>query len=143
MTAKEFLQSIRMERMEVDHLSDLLEELRTSLLPSAIRYDKIDVQVSLPDDPMAETYAKIEEVETKIRDHLTGLVKKYDQAANMILQLEKTEHRQVLQLYYLSSSRVKWHDVADKMFLSEQRIYQLHGDAIKEAEKIMAKSIVN
>ena len=65
MTAKEFLQSIRMERMEVDHMSDMLEELRTSLLPSAIRYDKIDVQVSLPDDPMAETYAKIEEVETR------------------------------------------------------------------------------
>ena len=135
MTAKEFLQSIRMERMEVDHMSDRLEELRTSLLPSAIRYDKIDVQVSLPDDPMAETFAKIEEIETQIRDHLTGMVDKYNRAVALILQLEKSEHRQVLQAYYLDPAHPKWQQVADRLGYSEQHIFRLHNDAIEQLEK--------
>ena len=135
MTAKEFLQSIRMERMEVDHMSDMLEELRTSLLPSAIRYDKIDVQVSLPDDPMAETFAKIEEIETQIRDHLTGMMDKYNQAVALVLQLEKSEHRQVLQAYYLDPAHPKWQQVADRLGYSEQHIFRLHNDAIEQLEK--------
>ena len=135
MTAKEFLQSIRMERMEVDHLSDLLEELRTSLLPSAIRYDKIDVQVSLPDDPMAETYAKIEEVETKIRDHLSGLIEKYNKAMTMVLNLDKSEHRQVIQAYYLNPSHPKWSEVADYLGYSEPQIFRFHNEAIELLQK--------
>jgi DNA-directed RNA polymerase specialized sigma subunit len=135
MTAKEFLQSIRMERMEVDHMSDMLEELRTSLLPSAIRYDKIDVQVSLPDDPMAETFAKIEEIETQIRDHLTGMMDKYNRAVALVLQLEKSEHRQVLQAYYLDPAHPKWQQVADRLGYSEQHIFRLHNDAIEQLEK--------
>ena len=136
MTAKEFLQSIRMERMEVDHMSDMLEELRTSLLPSAIRYDKVDIQVSLPEDPMAETYAKIEEVETKIRDHLSGLVEKYNRAVSMILQLEKTEHRQIIQRYYLGTDHPKWYQVAEQMGYSEQHTFRLHNEAMELLQNI-------
>ena len=127
---KSFLQSIRSERLEIEYLSNLVEELRTSLLPSAIRYDKISVQTSPDPDPMTDIIAKIDKYEQKIRQNLEALISRYNEATELVMSLDKTEHRQVLYLYYLSQTRLTWINVADKMDYSEQRIYQLHNEAI-------------
>lgn len=129
-SVKAYLQSIRSARMEIDYLSDKVEELRTSLLPSGIRYDKINVQTSPDGDQMTSILCKIEDYEAKIRELLQVLLDDYNGAAEMIMTLEKSEHRQVLWIYYLDKDRPKWPEVAQRMQYSEQRIYQLHNDAI-------------
>lgn len=134
-SVKTYLQSIRSARMEIDYLSDKVEELRTSLLPSGIRYDKINVQTSPDGDQMTDIFCKIENYEGKIKELLQVLLDDYNGAAEMIMTLEKSEHRQVLWIYYLDKDRPKWPEVARRMQYSEQRIYQLHNDAITILER--------
>lgn len=134
MTAKEYLQRIRSERLEVVQLQETVDELIYSLLPSGIRYDTLKVQTS-PDDQMARVMAEVDEYERRIREHLSKLVDRQNVAFSYVSALEKSDYRQVLTLYYLTGERLTWHQVADKMDLSEQRIYQLHNEAIEELEK--------
>lgn len=135
-SVKGYLQSIRSERMEINYLQDKIDELRTSLLPSGIRYDKINVQTSPESEPMLDVLERINECEKKIRQHLQTLLDDYQNAIDLIMQLEKSEHRQVLHLYYLNENRLKWPDVAETMGYSEQRIYQLHNEAIDILERL-------
>lgn len=134
MTAKTYLQKIRSERLEVVQLQETVDELIYSLLPSGIRYDTLKVQTS-PDDQMARVMAEVDEYERQIREHLQKLIERQNIAFAHIGALERSDFRQVLTLYYLTGERLTWHQVADKMDLSEQRIYQLHNEAIEELEK--------
>lgn len=134
MTAKTYLQKIRSERLEVVQLQETVDELIYSLLPSGIRYDTLKVQTS-PDDQMARVMAEVDEYERQIREHLQKLIERQNMAFAHIGALERSDFRQVLTLYYLTGERLTWHQVADKMDLSEQRIYQLHNEAIEELEK--------
>ena len=138
MTAKEYLQKIRSERLEIVQLQETIDELKYSLLPSGIRYDTLKVQTS-PDDSMSRVMAEVDEYERKIREHLSRLVDRQNVAFAYVGALEKSDHRLILTLYYLAGERLTWHQVADKMALSEQRIYQLHNDAIDELEKIWSE----
>jgi len=138
MTAKEYLQKIRSERLEIVQLQETIDELKYSLLPSGIRYDTPKVQTS-PDDSMSRVMAEVDEYERKIREHLSRLVDRQNVAFAYVGALEKSDHRLILTLYYLTGERLTWHQVADKMALSEQRIYQLHNDAIEELEKIWSE----
>lgn len=140
MTAKEYLQRIRSERLEIVQLQESIEELAYSLLPSGIRYDAIKVQTS-PDDAMSRVAAQIDKYERKIREHLAQLLDRQNTAYTYIAMLERSEHRQILTLYYLSGDRITWHQVAEKMAFSEQRIYQLHNDAVDELQKIWPESL--
>ena len=72
MTAKEYLQRIRSERLEIVQLQETVDELIYSLLPSGIRYDTLKVQTS-PDDPMVRVMSEVDEYERKIRQHLSKL----------------------------------------------------------------------
>ena len=137
---KSFLQSIRNTRREIEYFSDMVEELRTSLLPSAIRYDKDRVQTSPEADPMTDILEKVAVYEQKIRDHLQYLLDDYNFASELIMQLERPEYRQVLHHYYLDSSRPKWAQVAEKMGYTEQRVYQIHNDAIDELDRSWRKN---
>lgn len=135
MTAKEYLQTIRSERLEIIQLQETIDELTYSLLPSGIRYDSVKVQTS-PDDSMARIVARISEYEARIKNHLGELVEKQNVSFSNISQLDNSEYRLVLTLYYLNGDRLTWHQVADRMAYSERRIYQLHNEAIEELEKI-------
>ena len=61
---KTFLNRIRDEKKELIHLRLHKEDVRLSLLPGAIQYDKDRVDVS-PDDPMLRMIQKLEKVEEK------------------------------------------------------------------------------
>lgn len=138
---KTYLQSIRSKRMEIKHLNDMLEELQTSLLPSGIRYDKVNVQHSVNPDPNLDVLEKIGKYEAKIRANLAELLEDYNAAYEMIMELERPEHRQVLYLYYLRSERITWETIAQEMKYSEQRIYQLHNEAIDILEQETRKRL--
>lgn len=135
MSAKECLRKIRAERLEIEQLSEQIEELKYSLLPSGIQYDKIKVQTS-PDDMMIRIAAEIDTYERQIRQHLEKMIARQNMAIKFVGALEKSEYRQVLILYYLSATRLTWPQVASMMQFSEQRIYQLHNEAMAELESI-------
>lgn len=139
MGAKQYLRQIREERLEIEQLYDRIEELNWSLLPSGIRYDTIRVQTS-PDNQLEEICSKIDLCERSLCDHLAKLVDRYNKAVGYVNRLDKSEHRQVLTLYYLSKDRPTWEQVAREMGYSDRRVYDIYNDAIAELEKIWPKS---
>ena len=62
---RELLQSVRAEKLEIVILREQIEELKMSLLPGAIRYDKDKVQTS-PDDQMSAVMEKVDDYERKL-----------------------------------------------------------------------------
>ena len=130
---KTYLQEVRNERLEIRQLEERIEELRMSLLPSAIRYDKPQIQTS-PEDPMLKIEAEISELEDDLREKLGRLVRRYRGAVRLISRLESSIHRSVLWEYYLNSDKPTWDVVADKMGYSKERLYQLHAEAIDRLE---------
>ena len=138
MDVKSYLQEIRNERLEIRQLQDRIDELRMSLLPSAIRYDKPNVQKS-PDDQLAKIEGEINEIEMQLRDKLEALVERYNVAQWCIGMIQSSTHRQVLYEYYLNADRPSWDQVARKMDYTSDRVYQLHREALKKLEEIFEK----
>lgn len=136
MEAKEYLQEIRQERLEINQLQERINELKMSLLPGAIRYDKPNVQTS-PDDNMLRVEAKVDEIERKLKDKLETLCNRYDNAVRYIGLLDASNHRLVLYEYYLSADRPSWEQVGRKLGYSTDRIYQLHREAINQLNQIL------
>jgi hypothetical protein len=102
---RELLQSVRAEKLEIVILREQIEELKMSLLPGAIRYDKDKVQTS-PDDQMSAVMEKVDDYERKLKHRLLSLLDKQSQASELIMELDDSLQRQVLQLYYLDKDRL-------------------------------------
>lgn len=143
MSAEEYLSEVRNEWAEIRQLEERLEDAQSRMFPGAIRYDAVRVQTS-PENKMEETYSKVDMCERKLRDKLQQLLERYDTAMDYVNRLEKSEHRQVLRLYYLSQYRddkgriamPTWETVAKKMMYSDRMVYVFHRDALNELEKI-------
>lgn len=132
---RELLQSVRAEKLEIVILREQIEELKMSLLPGAIRYDKDKVQTS-PDDQMSVVMEKVDDYERKLKHRLLSLLDKQSQASELIMELDDSLQRQVLQLYYLDKDRLYWDDIATMMGYTKRRLYQIHGEAIEKLETL-------
>lgn len=136
MTAKDFFRDIRKTRLEIKSLDEMCQELRASLIPSGMNYDRVIVQTSPNGNQYAETISEIDEIERKIRDHLKELTEKYSKAVEMITQLNDSDQRTVIATYYLSADRPTWEQVAEKMNYSKRRILDFHEQAMATLEEI-------
>ena len=138
MNVKTYLQEIRNERLEIRQLEERKTELRMSLLPGAIRYDKPNVQTS-PDDQMLKIEAKVSEIEETLNAKLEALVNRYNNALKYIGLLDQANHRMVLYEYYLNADRPSWEQVARTLDYSVDRIYQLHREAISKLNALLGE----
>ncbi len=136
MEVKTYLQEIRNERLEIRQYEERITELRMSLLPGAIRYDKPNVQTS-PDDQMLKIEARIDEIESSMKAKLEALVNRYNNAVKYIGMLDSSSHRMVLYEYYLNAERPSWEQVARRLDYSVDRVYQLHREAINKLNDII------
>lgn len=139
--AKTFLKSIRNETLELKELQERHAWLWEVILPKGIRPKEIQVQSSIEPDKLGENRAAAVDLEKEIEDMMQRLVRKHLRAEKYINQLEDSRQRLVLELYYLSIERKTWTDVSNKMGYSESVIYDIHGDALVEMDKIMRKDI--
>lgn len=135
-TAKQFLYSIRDEQKEIEELNGRIEELRASLLPQAIRYDKDRVQTS-PEDSFSARVAQIADYERMLCDKLTRLIKRQEEAQRMIDVLPDPKERRILSLYFLSGKRMRMTDVAKDMGYSFSRIKQLKRQGLEEIDEML------
>lgn len=138
MDVKEFLKGIRAERMEIISLSESREQLVSTLLPKAIRYDVDKVQTSASDRLFTVT-ADLNELDRKLEKRIIKLSADISLAYDLISQMETAECRELLMLRYLMGTRkpFTWLEIAEKMEYSEQHVKEkLHGRAITEARKV-------
>lgn len=135
MTVKKYLRSIRDEQRELWILQEKRDELYFSLLPSGIRYDKDNIQVT-SENAFPDKVIKMAELSNKIDKRIEELTIRKTDAMDMIGRLNNSNYRQVLMLYYIPDDRNKkmmsWLDVAEKLGYSEDWVWHMHGYALKE-----------
>lgn len=139
-TAKRFLRKIREEQGEIRILEGKREEIRLSLLPPGIRYDRERVQAS-PMDALPERVARMCEIDEEIASHLRELNRRRARAMGMIRRIEKSTYRLVLETYYLALKEdgraMRWEDVARVTGYSEQAVKWTHGRALEKFGEVM------
>lgn len=103
-----------------------IEELRYSLLPSGIRYDKDKVQTS-PMDQMLEVLSEIDRYERERLKVVKTLIDIRSIIARKLIILPQKEYF-VLNEYYLRLRSIK--NIADDMTCSIQYVYRLRNNGL-------------
>lgn len=103
-----------------------IEELRYSLLPSGIRYDKDKVQTS-PMDQMLEALSEIDHYERERLKVVKTLIDIRSIIARKLIILPQKEYF-VLNEYYLRLRSIK--NIADDMECSVQYVYRLRNNGL-------------
>ncbi len=138
--SKIFLREIREETSELMQLRLKREWLYSTLLPKGITYKTVDVQESGPTDQMSEKFGEIYELDKIIEERMHGLLENHLKAETYVSRLADTRHRKLIEMYYLSEKKTTWEKVADDMGYSIREVYNIHGNALTELEKIMEES---
>ena len=131
MNVQSYLNNIREERITINALADRVEELRAAMLPSAIRYDKINVMTSPDADPMLDALEEIHALEQDIRLRLVRLIPEYNKARDAIAELPDLNQRKVLHLYYLDSRVLSMQSIAIMLGYTERNIYEIRRNALQ------------
>lgn len=135
--AKIFLKNIRNETLELRELQERHAWLWGEILPKGMQLKDIQVQTSIENDKLGDNRAEAIDLEKMIEEKMHRLVERHMQAEVYINKLKDSRQRLVLELYYLSIDRKTWMDVAKKMGYSVSVIYDIHGDALVELDRIM------
>ena len=98
-----------------------VEELRASMLPCAMRYDKDRVMAS-PDDPMIKYAERLEPLERKAMDLFTEYCRSRTQVEEALKVLTHKQ-RKVMQMKYFS--RLSNRSVADALGISSREVMKL------------------
>lgn len=134
---KDFFRKVRHEQAEIQELKNLIQEKELELMPRAIRYDGIKVQVS-PDDITSRVCAAISDLEMELGKQIIVLAKHQAQAESLIAKLQDSNERRVMRYYYLTTIEGQlpsWNQVAIRMNYYESYVKKLHGKALANLAK--------
>lgn len=131
-----FLKRVRAEREDAEPIQMRIEELRATLLPAGIRYDRDKVQFS-PADRMPEVMGEIDELIRENQRQLERLAEDIATAHRLVSQMPTPEYQRLITLRYLTGRRTSWKEIAEMMDYDETYVRgKLHGKAVEEARKI-------
>lgn len=128
MTGVEFLEQIRLINDVIKGLRREIENINTLLTNTTIKPKEIDVQTSLPSDPMADNIIKKLEYEDKIRTQINKQIKIKTEALALIDRMSP-EDKGVLIFKYINCMRIK--EIAEEMDIG----VTLVKSRLKEARK--------
>lgn len=103
-----------------------IEELRLSLLPSGIRYDKDKVQTS-PLDQMLEALSEIDQYERKRLKVVKALIDTRSIIARKLIILPQKEYY-VLSQYYLGLKTMN--DISEDLGVTERHAFRIKNNGI-------------
>ena len=124
MGSKEFLNKIRYIDMMINCKLEQVAELRSMLLPGAIRYDKDKVQTSNNADSISDTVSKIMELEEKINTDIDELVELKSVARENIERMENDVEKVILYKRYFNNE--SFENIAVECGYSWRHIHRLH-----------------
>lgn len=103
--ALKLLKNIRHINHLIEQLQDQIEEIYTTLTNTTVKAKDIDVQTSLPSDPMADRVIKVVEYEKQLEDYQKELIERKNIAIKIIRQLN-VDSQQYIILKYLSNKTI-------------------------------------
>ena len=127
-----FLGTVRSLRKKEKRLREQIEDLRFSLLPSGITYDKEKVQTS-PEDTTLNTFARLDELEGELRQIVVKLYSARVAITNKALILPPKE-RQVILRYYVDCWTVS--QVSNELQITERHAFRLKENAVSMLCKV-------
>lgn len=93
------LQEIKIINKQIDQLQEMIESVYTTLTNTTVKPKEIDVQTSLPADPMADKVIQVIEYQKTLEEYQQQLINKRLLAINIIRQM-KTENQHLIMLRY-------------------------------------------
>lgn len=87
-------------------LQEQIDEIYTSLTNATVKAKEIDVQTSLPSDPMADKVIQAVEYERQLEDYQKELIERKNVALGIIRQLS-IDDQQYIVLKYMSNKTIE------------------------------------
>ena len=138
MTAREYLDQIRVLDAQIQNLLQEVEDLRKGILPGGISYQEY-VQSSPDPDPYGTWAGKVEDKETILNHEIDALVDLRIEVTQSINRMQDERHIRVLYLRYVKL--MKFWDIAEDMGYAYKYIRNLHKQAFDEFEKQFNKNV--
>ena len=104
--ALKLLKDIRHINNMIIRLQEQIDEIYTSLTNATVKPKEIDVQTSLPNDPMADQVVKAVEYQKKLQEYQIELISRKDMALNIIKQMN-VDNQQLLLLRYFKGYSIE------------------------------------
>lgn len=132
----EFLTMPKKTKLQIRSKQMQIEDLRLQMLPGAIRYDK-DIVQSSPEDPMMKFIVRVDELERDIEGLKQRYVDEQKLISEAIEMLEDKREQVVLIGRYVSGD--SYDEIAAELFLSVDRVFQIHRSAVDKMVDIVDK----
>lgn len=97
--ALKLLKEIRGINRTIEQIQEMIDVVYSSLTNTTVKTKEIDVQTSLPSDPMGDSIAKVIEYQKTLEEYQSQLIDKKMRALNIIQQMS-IEFQQLLLLRY-------------------------------------------
>lgn len=128
--AKRYLSQLRSLEIRISRAEEEIERKRTKMTSIAIRYDKLNVQTSATEDPMAEYASALDELLRNIANMQRNYNRQREIIESQITELSKQNDRyaSILALKYINNQT--WQRIADRLHLTRETVIKYHGKAL-------------
>ena len=134
MDTKQYLSQIeRLDKMIQNKLSEIYQ-LKTMACSVTVSNEKERVQTSSDNDRLGSTVAKIVDLEKETDMLVDRFIDKRSHIISQIDGLDNIDYYHVLSMRYVA--RDTFETIAKKTNWSIRRVFSIHGDALKEFEKL-------
>ena len=134
MDTKQYLSQIeRLDKMIQNKLSEIYQ-LKTMACSVTVSNEKERVQTSSDKDRLGSTVAKIVDLEKETDMLVDRFIDKRSHIISQIDGLDNIDYYHVLSMRYVA--RDTFETIAKKTNWSIRRVFSIHGDALKEFEKL-------
>ena len=134
MDTKQYLSQIeRLDKMIQNKLSEIYQ-LKTMACSVTVSNEKERVQTSSDNDRLGSTVAKIVDLEKETDMLVDRFIDKRSHIISQIDGLDNIDYYHVLSMRYVA--RNTFEEIAKKTNWSIRKVFSIHGDALKEFERL-------
>ena len=135
MNAKEFMNRAYRLETRIANKNEQIYRLRALAERVTASYGREAVSRSRNTDSMADSIARISELEMKLRNTVDELVAIRKDIADVIDQVPDISCQTLLELRYLCMK--PWNEIREIMGMSSAHMFRLHKDALRMVERIL------
>ena len=135
--ALKLLKEIRHINHLIDRLQEQIDEIYTMLTNTTVKPKEIDIQTSLPTDPMADKVIKAVEYQKQLQEYQSDLIERKNTALAIIKQM-RIDNQQLLLLRYFKGYSVE--EVGQKTGYTYRWAWEKIHDAEEEFMTIYEKT---
>ena len=140
MDTKQYLSQIeRLDKMIQNKLSEIYQ-LKTMACSVTVSNEKERVQTSSDNDRLGSTVAKIVDLEKETDMLVDRFIDKRSHIISQIDGLDNIDYYHVLSMRYIA--RDTFEEIAKKTNWSIRKVFSIHGEALKEFEKLYGSEYI-